>query len=44
LTIRSPRRAAVVDLVDRVEAADGVGGHHYNMTTGRETPDGSAAA
>ena len=30
---RPVRRAAVVDLVDRVVAGDGVGGHRYRLTT-----------
>jgi hypothetical protein len=30
---RPVRHAAVVDLVDRVEAADAVGGHRYRLTT-----------
>jgi hypothetical protein len=30
---RPVRHAAVVDLVDRVKAGDGVGGHRYTLTT-----------
>ena len=34
---RPVRRAAVVDLVDRIEAGDGVGGHRSRIKTGVPT-------